>query len=377
MLEISSPIPKQTVGRTFVIALGVLGAVAFVQFCALGWAFLKGPRPVEMAGAPVPVKLADPFATAATSTAPHAPEIPRELPKPHPVDLFTRPQPAETLKPVQAVATPNPAPPSAPVVRNDVRVNELVEAARALRARGDTAATLTRLREAAAIAPDNASVLFELAMTYEKTGLADKAAEHWRKIYDLGESSGPFYTAAESKMRAAEAMAKLNTAQQAPATAAPAPAPVLTEQAGFQPGASLALADVVLTPQTDANSMQKLLLRVPLKSRPNMKIDVRDVIIHVDFYDSIETQNVVRTNANVSSRWTTLPVDWAEDDLEVLEVEYSQPKMDPKRAAENRKFFGYIIRVYYKTELQDMRASPVSLLKQYPPPLKLADEEPK
>ncbi len=379
MLEISSPIPKQTVGRTFVAALAVLGAVALAEFVGLGVAFLKGPRntpPVAVISEPAPEKIVDPFASAAASTVPHAPEIPRELPKPKPVDLSLQPLPADVAEKASPTVAPTP-PPAAPSA--DTRVSDLVEMARTLRARGDTATTITRLREAEAISPTNGSVLFELAMTYEKMGMADKAAEHWKKIYGLGESAGPFYTAAEAKLRAAETMAKLTTAQAAaaarPTPAAP-PAPAVREPEGFQPGATLALAEVVLAKQDDPNSVQKMMLRIPIKGRPNTKIEVRDLIIHVDFYDMVEGQKIVRTNANVSSRWTTLPIDWSDDDVEVLEVEYAQPKLDVKRAAEGRRYFGFIIRVYYKTELQDMRAEPVSLLKQYPPPLKLTAEAP-
>jgi tetratricopeptide (TPR) repeat protein len=380
MLEISPPIPKQTVGKTFVVAISVLGAVALVQIVLLGWAFLKGAHPADKSAtaAIATDKLSDPFATAANVHTPHAPEIPKELPKPHPVDLKPRPLPAEAAK----AQLDN----LSPVSASELRVNELIETARTLRERGDTATTITRLREAQAIQPQNASVMFEMAMTYEKMGYSDKAAENWRKIFQLGDAAGPFFAAAESKLRAAEAMARLaangQPADAASGTPAPAATPAATptpasEPEGFQPGALLALTDIALLPQNDPESTQRLVLRIPIRGRPRAKVDVRDVIIHVDFYDAIDGQNIVRTNANVSSHWTTLPIDWADDDVEVLEVEYSQPKLDVKRAAEGRKFYGYIIRVYYKTELQDMRADPVSLLKQYPPPLKLSSEEPK
>jgi hypothetical protein len=42
---------------------------------------------------------------------------------------------------------------------------------------------------------------------------------------------------------------------------------------------------------------------------------------------------------------------------------------------ENRSYFGYVVRVYYKGDLQDMRADPVKLLNQYPPPLTLPNED--
>jgi hypothetical protein len=69
-------------------------------------------------------------------------------------------------------------------------------------------------------------------------------------------------------------------------------------------------------------------------------------------------------------------VNWNDSDIEILEVDYAASTPNPKQKhPENRKYFGYIVRVYYKNELQDMRADPLKLLKQYPPPLTLTNED--
>src|SRR5687767_1691616 len=51
-MPVSSPIPRQPVGRTFAIAISVLGLVALVQVMAVGWAVasrLKNPTDRGMA----------------------------------------------------------------------------------------------------------------------------------------------------------------------------------------------------------------------------------------------------------------------------------------------------------------------------------------
>jgi len=73
----------------------------------------------------------------------------------------------------------------------------------------------------------------------------------------------------------------------------------------------------------------------------------------------------VHTIANVSNRWLTAPADWEDQDTEVLAVEYQLPKADP-RTRENRKYFGYIVRIYYKQRLQAARAEPDRLGHLYP-----------
>src|SRR6266545_1573798 len=74
---------------------------------------------------------------------------------------------------------------------------------RTLRDRGYTSNALVRFREAYALDPKNPEAIAEIARTYEKMGLPDKAAEHWKRILDMGESGGAYYTAAEAKLREA------------------------------------------------------------------------------------------------------------------------------------------------------------------------------
>ena len=144
---------------------------------------------------------------------------------------------------------------------------------------------------------------------------------------------------------------------------------------GFQPGSVLALVDISKAPSADQPD-KKFTLKIPLKRRPDTKIDVHDVVIQVFFYDMLDDQSVVQTNANMT-RWSTLPVDWNDSDIEILEVDYAAAAPGPKeKHPEQRKYFGYIVRVYYKGDLQDMRANlTVKLLQQYPPPVTLPSEE--
>ena len=181
----------------------------------------------------------------------------------------------------------------------------------------------------------------------------------------MGETAGIYYAAADAKLKAGEALAKQQAAEKQAAEA------VKNEPAGFQPGSMLALGEITRNAGDDPH---KFSIKIPIKSRPGTKVEVRDVVIQVFFYDILPDATVVQTNANVSSKWSTLPADWADGDMEVLEVEYAQPPPDPKEKEKNRierKFFGYVVRVYYKTDLQACSADPVKLMNQYPPPVTL------
>lgn len=260
-------------------------------------------------------------------------------------------------QPMPAMPKPTPLPAAA---TTEARLSGLVEQARALRERGDTGTAITRLREAMNIAPSSALIISELATTFEKMGQDQKALEQWRRIYDMGESAGIYYSAADAKLKNIEMAARVASVPKPDGS---------RDSTGIQPGSVLGLVNLEAVEQSDPEAQKKFTLKIPLKARPNTRIEVSDVVIQVFFYDQTQDGSIVQTNANVASHWSTLPADWSDDEIEILEVEYTQPR--PDKPNETRVYYGYVTRVYYKKELQDMRAEPVALLKKYPPPLTL------
>lgn len=349
------PLPKPSLGKTFIVAISVLGAIATGELLAVVWAYhihAHGGQSVAQQ-APAPenkLNLQDTFmpAGAQPERAPSAPSV--ALPGPTPATAARTAQvaPTKRLSPTEA------------------QLGELVEQARALRERGDTSTALTRLREAATISPNAPEVVSELAITYEKMGLVDKALDQWKRIFEMGESAGIYYAAAEAKIKSGEAPIPM-----------PAPQATPKQDIGIQADSVLGLVDITTTDEMDSAGTRIISLKIPVKARPNSNIEVSNVVIQVLFYDIVDDLNVVQTNppaANISSHWSKLPADWVESEVEILEVEYSQPIDDVKeKQGQHRKYYGYVVRVYYKNELQDLRAEPVKLLKQFPPPVTLTN----
>ncbi len=364
----SSPITRQTVGKTFVVASSVLGAAALAQIGAITFALAtKRPLPgpiVEMRVNPSPMTAAKITKPATFTLAPptEALEVATPLLEPptkahEAATVMTaaiipplRPMP---VIPEKLVQTPAPA----------TREQELIEQGRTLRDRGDMNGALTKLREAQTVAPANPQVFAEIALTFEKMGLTDRAAEQWRKIYEMGESAGSYFIAADARLKQSQALTMMEAQKEAAAVGTGAPV------SKANPEAVLGLGEIASVDVPDSGGGKKFVLRVPMKARAGAKVGVRDVVIHVLFYDQIGGKEVVETNANVTSRWANTPPDWAERDTEVLEVEYVQPRVDPREAGrEDRKYFGYIVRLYYKGELQDERADPLRLAVQFAAP---------
>ena len=347
----NSPIPKQTVGRTFIVAISVLGLVACLQVGAIAYAFVH-----RWVTSPAPEKLAQvPDETA-------APEGSAEI------------EPAGD-KPAEPVSEPTPLPPPGTIAGKvlpsaEARINELVDQAKKQRERQNMEGALAKLREAQIINQNHPLVVLEMAMTYEMMGLSEKAVEQWKRVFEMGSAAGSLYHLAEMKLQ--------GTPTEAPEdpelpTRLPAIDPNLVgkDSEGLQPGSTLGLIEIRTVEEEDPAAVKNFKLGIAIKARPEEPIDVRDVVIQVFFYDMLENERVVQTNAKVSSNWTTAPADWSEGGIEILEVGYTQPLPELEEERETRKYLGYIVRVYYKNELQDVRAEPASLLTLFPPPLEV------
>ncbi|HWB57897.1 MAG TPA: hypothetical protein VG733_00330, partial [Chthoniobacteraceae bacterium] len=333
----SSPIPKQTIGRTFFYSILTLGVIALLQIGAVGWAFIKqfhsAPRDSHLAlrGMPTP----------ASTDLTGAPIL--ENPTPAPLTLAKpTPIPMQDLNPAM-----NPA---------QGRLDELLAKAKALSDLGDMSTALTRLREALVLAPEDPRVLSGLALVYEKMGQADKANEYWQHIYNEGKNAGDFYDMAEKKLFPDNVASGTDDSG------------LKYDSEGFPPNSVLALVDITKTDSRDAPG-KKFTLKVPVRSRPGSQIDVQEVKVYVLFYEQLPDETVVINNADVVSQWITSPIDWSQNNIQILSVGYTAASLNPKmKGAEERAYYGYIVRVYYKGSLQDVRAEPAKLLTQFPPP---------
>ncbi|HSI12500.1 MAG TPA: hypothetical protein VK961_10670 [Chthoniobacter sp.] len=376
----ASPITSQPVGKTFTLAISVLGVGAILQLGLIGWAFVNRAR---MGVSPVTVATVAPQSSGLSHIT--QPQQGSGL------DLnsspLAEPSPTSTTgaagTTTSGLSRPVPVNRNAPATEPTNRFDELILQGKQLRDRGDMGTAITKFREASALDTKSPVPLNELATTYDKMGLADKAAEHWRKIYDMGDSAGVYYQVAEAKIKASQATALRNVEKSNTNTAATMPAqdttPVdLSQPAeGIAVGSLLGLMEVRAEDERDDNSAKRFVLHIPIKARPKAHVDVRDLVIHVLFYDLVDKQNVVQTSANVSSRWATPPADWTDTDTEELAVEYQLPKPEPRAKREDRKYFGYIVRIYYKQQLQAATAEPDRLAQQYPPPPTLPKENDK
>lgn len=329
-----SPIVKPPAGTTFKVSMGLLAAFLILQAAAVVWHFLPG--------------LQQAIVQRAVAEKPSAPVA------------ATQPTPA---------SAPQPAPASTPAPPDEAtseKISALVEESDKAFRIGDHDLGLEKIRQADRLLPNDPGILLRIARLQEKRGETAEAVATYNAVLDLP-GLGP-----ELRMQTRRKLGMLETAKPestAPTVQAPEKGADARDEFGLQPGAILGIVDTRLNDGPDGSKI----LRISIKSRPGESIDTPQMRVHVFFYDRDTSGNVLPTDSRIVTEWISPPVNWAENEPELLDATYRPP--DPGDPAnKGLTFAGYVVGIYYKGELQDTRANPGPLATEHPLPLYLQDQ---
>lgn len=334
-------------GATFAVSVGVLGLVLFVQFLAVAWYFLPILRE----------KVVESATVASVQPAAESPAAPPQQ---------------------QGAAVPERTQPDPALVQ---KINKLVtDSDRSYRV-GDFETALTGINEANDLLADDPGILLRRARIYESMQQPADASADYARVAALPGLSPELRAQAEKKLASLGGSMSGGSAASAPARqqdmdeAPPGSGADVRDEVGLQPGSSLGIVDSKLR---DGSPGTKV-LRIAIKSRPGTTVDTREMKLHVFFYEKDEAGEIQLTESKVVSQWISPPVNWADNEPELLDVTYILPDSSlPGSAASNgspgRQFVGFIVGIYYNGELQDTRADPGALAKQFPLPLYLKQE---
>jgi hypothetical protein len=265
----------------------------------------------------------------------------------------------------------------------------LLREGKEFRERGDTTNALARFQEALDSEPDNTGVLQEMAQTYESMQMFDRANDVWRRITQISPSDSATYALADRRLKVG-----VPAPPAVESGGAPAEADVLSRKdvGGNADGPIMGISDVKTKETPDPEAETNLALEIGIKKQPGAVIDHNKVKILVFLYDVVNDKDIKLTDADVSNEWLTSKHDWSDTNPEVLLVRYvraktggalsesslseaaakvrpGQKSRGSKGSAEigQRKYLGYIVRVYYGDDLQAVQAEPARLLQQFPP----------
>ena len=355
----------QRFDKSFTIGLGLIILFAAAEIFSASFYYIGRMRPAQ---------------TAAVA--------PRVIPAPLPSTAPSAPPVALAVASPTAALTPSTSAVSV--------ADRLLKEATAARDSGDTVNALARLQDASQRDPKNAEVLAEMAMIYESIQNFDRSNETWRRVKEIGPSAGPLYELADMKLKTG---VPASAAATGPGLAGVSPLDVGTSRGGsadgIPAGSILGISEVTASETPDPDSDTNLMLRIGVKKRSSTVIDHTRVKIQVFFYDTVGDNEIKLTDADVSYEWLTPNHDWANTNTETLAVTYIRPKNrlatseaalaaaaaavnpakkgkpskpTPPAEATQRKYLGYIVRVYYNDQLQDKRADPSRLLNLFPAP---------
>jgi hypothetical protein len=291
--------------------------------------------------------------------------------------------------PAPVAAQPSVSPAAALGTPPQSIVDQLLREGKEFRDRGDTTNALARFQEASDSEPDNTGVLQEMAQTYESMQLFDRANDVWRRIKQISPSDSQTYALADRRLKVGVPAAP---------TVEPGGGPAETDvrsrkDVGGNPdGPIMGISDVKTKETSDPEVETNLALEIGIKKEPGAVIDHNKVKILVFLYDIVNDKDIKLTDADVSNEWLTSKHDWSETNPEVLVVRYVRAKTGgalsesslseaaakvrpgqkgrgSKSSADSmqRKYLGYIVRVYYGDDLQAVQAEPARLLQQFPP----------
>jgi len=343
---------------SFHIALGVLVIFAIAEVFFATSYYVGRARANRVASQPITPTIASaPATSAASALAPAA------------------------AQPSVAPSTPLSTPPASVV-------DQLLRQGKEFRERGDTTNALARFQEALDSEPDNTAVLQETAQTYESMQMFDRANDVWRRVKQISPSDSATYALADRRLKVG---VPAPPSVEPGSGAAESDVTSNKDVGGNTEGPIMGISDVKTNQTSDPEVETNLTLEIGIKKQPGAVIDHNKVKILVFLYDVVNDKDIKLTDADVSNEWLTSKHDWSDTNPEVLLVRYVRPKTggalsesslseaaakvrpgqkgrSSKGSADigQRKYLGYIVRVYYGDDLQAVQAEPSRLLQQFP-----------
>jgi len=217
----------------------------------------------------------------------------------------------------------------------DPKIERLFLEARDAFVAGDMRKSLLKLEESIKQEPKEPNLLYMMGTCFEVMGQFAKASDYYQRVIELGSDAGALYPLAAGK---------------------------LTE--GFTENIEMlglmSLGRVRKFKDSEDKAINKIFLTIPVYASSKKEVDATKVELKVRVFDKNRRGAVVEAlpqNAPFTE-WTTGIADWAKGTEEVLRATYSLPSSKNARSLEERKYFGYVVELFYEGVLIDLRAEP-------------------
>jgi len=104
-------------------------------------------------------------------------------------------------------------------------------------------------------------------------------------------------------------------------------------------------------------------LRVVIDGDRDQAPEADQLALVVFFYDLIDETRIEASTADTLEEYPSAPYDWLDTGTEEIVVTYRQPAFTPEERRElgDRRYYGYVIELYYQDELLDKVIMPEEL----------------
>ncbi|MEM9399974.1 MAG: tetratricopeptide repeat protein [Verrucomicrobiota bacterium] len=246
-----------------------------------------------------------------------------------------------------------------------------------LRDKGDYVASEEKLREALEIQQDHAGTLANLAMLQEAQDHDNKALEYWNQILEM---ESPEATSVIPLARERVMLLQQRELDKEKA--------LLERERSESVASDDSSKDAAVVQRSEENLPQKpkfeiktapddglwlkvgRIMELPSDApeiRRNFDLELRDryympdpskMRIQVLYYEMDPTGELKPANARLQAAFKDSSPDWLDGPIEVLTTRYTP--------TEGRRYYGYLLRLYYEDKLQDETANPNNLLRLVP-----------
>lgn len=338
-------------GWTYVIAMGLLMVIAAAQIVAALWKIIPSTF----------VQLAE--SEPAQPKFPHRPRPPVEpaLPQRLPQESTPVAQPPGPSPAHEQTASPTPASPA-----QTQQAFALIEKAESAARVGDWPTVLNATIQAQEILGQDpqlqlqqAFALGRLEREQEALGILQKLLARPGLDPELRDQAVQLHEFLATTLSNMEALDIPPRAEPALVGDFPDLEGPIRDAFGLQPGALLGIVDV-----RDVTTDKGPALRVAIKSRPDTPIETKDVKVVVSFYQQTPDGKIQPVQTQASAEWISKPVNWGDNEPEIIDILYAQ---SDKNQTAQHPFYGYVVALYLREELQDTRSSPPELEQQFAP----------
>ncbi len=202
----------------------------------------------------------------------------------------------------------------------------------------DIIAALRHLDFANKLEPNHPAVLYRFGILLDKLGNKRRAVEYFQRVAAMDQRAGKLANLALHYLNG-------TTPENHPGGLTHRPLSI---------GPAFAELD------SDAEGNRTVKLSLSIRAKAGEEIDPHAVVPYIYFYDLVNASEILPCDGaqppvEEVNPWRSENPDYKNPEEELLDVTYHIPHMDD---GSDRKFFGYVVKLYYRDEIQDVLVEP-------------------